>query len=67
MQTYLTGYTLRANVENLTYHGPWAFGFVGTGNNLDTVITGGGATDTLSGGAGADRLVDYVGRTVDHI
>ncbi|NEJ14123.1 hypothetical protein GR235_14250 [Rhizobium leguminosarum] len=61
VQTYLTGYTLSANVENLTYHGPWAFGFVGTGNNLDNVITGGGATDTLSGGAGNDTLDGWTG------
>ncbi|TAU46949.1 hypothetical protein ELI44_02275 [Rhizobium ruizarguesonis] len=61
VQTYLTGYTLSANVENLAYHGPWAFGFVGTGNNLDNVITGGGATDTLSGGAGNDTLDGWTG------
>ncbi|TAT77163.1 hypothetical protein ELI56_02515 [Rhizobium ruizarguesonis] len=61
VQTYLTGYTLSANVENLTYHGPWVFGFVGTGNNLDNVITGGGATDTLSGGAGNDTLDGWTG------
>ncbi|CAN7188230.1 M10 family metallopeptidase C-terminal domain-containing protein [Rhizobium leguminosarum] len=61
VQTYLTGYTLSANVENLTYRGPWAFGFVGTGNNLDNVITGGGATDTLSGGAGNDTLDGWTG------
>ncbi|PDS81510.1 M10 family metallopeptidase C-terminal domain-containing protein, partial [Rhizobium sp. L43] len=61
VQTYLTGYTLGANIENLSYRGPWVFGFVGTGNNLDNVITGGGATDTLSGGAGDDTLDGWTG------
>ncbi|ANL39207.1 M10 family metallopeptidase C-terminal domain-containing protein [Rhizobium phaseoli] len=61
VQTYLTGYTLGANLENLTYRGPWVFGFVGTGNNLDNVITGGGAADTLSGGAGDDTLDGWAG------
>ncbi|MBX4929980.1 M10 family metallopeptidase C-terminal domain-containing protein [Rhizobium binae] len=61
VQTYLTGYTLGANIENLTYHGPWAFGFVGTGNDLDNLITGGGAADTLSGGAGDDTLDGWTG------
>ncbi|WP_246648383.1 M10 family metallopeptidase, partial [Rhizobium laguerreae] len=61
VQTYLTGYTLSANIENLSYRGPWAFGFAGTGNNLDNVITGGGATDTLSGGAGDDTLDGWTG------
>uniref|UniRef100_UPI003982B247 M10 family metallopeptidase C-terminal domain-containing protein n=1 Tax=Rhizobium sp. TaxID=391 RepID=UPI003982B247 len=61
VQTYLTGYTLGANIENLSYRGPWVFGFVGTGNNLDNVITGGGATDTVSGGAGDDTLDGWTG------
>ncbi|AIC25934.1 hemolysin-type calcium-binding protein [Rhizobium etli bv. mimosae str. IE4771] len=61
VQTYLTGYTLGANLENLTYRGPWVFGFVGTGNNLDNVISGGGAADTLSGGAGDDTLDGWAG------
>ncbi|MBP2485955.1 Ca2+-binding RTX toxin-like protein [Rhizobium leguminosarum] len=61
VQTYLTGYTLSANVENLSYCGPWAFAFAGTGNNLDNVITGGGANDTLSGGAGDDTLDGWAG------
>ncbi|PCK79639.1 M10 family metallopeptidase C-terminal domain-containing protein, partial [Rhizobium sophoriradicis] len=61
VQTYLTGYTLGANLENLTYRGPWVFGFVGTGNNLDNVITGSGSADTLSGGAGDDTLDGWAG------
>ncbi|MBY3363411.1 M10 family metallopeptidase C-terminal domain-containing protein [Rhizobium laguerreae] len=61
VQTYLTGYTLSGNIENLSYRGPWAFGFAGAGNNLDNVITGGGATDTLSGGAGDDTLDGWTG------
>ncbi|MCQ1839428.1 beta strand repeat-containing protein, partial [Neorhizobium galegae] len=48
MQTALASYTLADNVENLTFTGTVAF--AGTGNNLDNVITGGAAVDTLSGG-----------------
>ncbi|MBY5359431.1 RTX toxin, partial [Rhizobium leguminosarum] len=47
-------YTLAANVENLSFAGLGIF--VGTGNNLDNMITGGVAADTLSGGAGNDVL-----------
>ncbi|WP_246723279.1 beta strand repeat-containing protein, partial [Rhizobium etli] len=47
-------YTLGIDVENLTYIGTVAF--VGTGNDLDNMITGGAASDTLSGGVGNDTL-----------
>ena len=40
---------LIANVENLTYTGLDADPFVGTGNALNNVITGGDLADTLSG------------------
>jgi Ca2+-binding RTX toxin-like protein len=50
----LTAYTLGAHVENLTYTG--VADFVGTGNELDNVITGGAGNDTLKGGAGDDIL-----------
>ena len=45
-----------ANVENLTYTGVDADQFVGTGNALNNVITGGDLADTLSGLAGNDTL-----------
>ncbi|MGO7909870.1 calcium-binding protein, partial [Rhizobium leguminosarum] len=54
VKTVLASYTLAANVENLTYIGTAAF--AGTGNDLDNVITGAAAADTLSGGDGNDTL-----------
>ena len=47
---------LMANVENLTYTGADADPFVGTGNTLANVISGGDLTDTLSGLDGNDTL-----------
>ncbi|NKL38492.1 RTX toxin, partial [Rhizobium leguminosarum bv. viciae] len=55
VQTNLSAYTLGANVENLTYIG--AATFVGTGNLLDNVITGGVGADSLAGAAGNDTLI----------
>ncbi|WP_259667990.1 M10 family metallopeptidase C-terminal domain-containing protein, partial [Rhizobium lentis] len=54
VRTTLANYTLGSDVENLTYINTVAF--VGTGNDLDNVITGGAAADTLSGGVGNDTL-----------
>lgn len=54
VQTTLHAYALAANVENLVKSG--AGDFVGTGNDLANVITGGSTDDTLSGGAGNDTL-----------
>ncbi|MGO7022154.1 calcium-binding protein, partial [Rhizobium leguminosarum] len=54
VRTTLASYTLGSDVENLTYIG--TTNFVGTGNDLDNVITGAAAADTLSGGAGHDTL-----------
>ncbi|NKM16231.1 RTX toxin, partial [Rhizobium laguerreae] len=51
----LSAYTLGANVENLTYIGTATF--VGTGNLLDNVITGGVGADSLAGAAGNDTLI----------
>ena len=45
-----------ANVENLTYTGVDADQFVGTGNALNNIISGGDLADTLSGLAGNDTL-----------
>ncbi|MBX5151857.1 rhizobiocin [Rhizobium lentis] len=56
VRTTLTSYTLGSDVENLTYIGIGTAAFVGTGNDLDNVITGGAAADTISGGAGNDTL-----------
>ena len=62
-----------ANVENLTYMGIDADQFLGTGNLLNNVITGGqladtlsglGGNDTLQGGLGADTMVGGDGSDV---
>jgi Ca2+-binding RTX toxin-like protein len=52
---------LMANVEDLTYTGVDADQFVGTGNSLDNVISGGDLADTLSGLAGNDTLIGGLG------
>lgn len=52
--TSLAGYTLAANVENLT--GLSGSGQSLVGNALANVITGGSGADTLAGGAGSDTL-----------
>ena len=54
VRTSLSSYLLGANVEVLTYTGTGDF--VGTGNALDNLLTGGLGNDTLSGGDGADTL-----------
>ena len=46
---------VKANVENLEYTGVDADPFVGTGNELNNVITGGDLDDTLSGSAATTR------------
>ncbi|MBY5633197.1 calcium-binding protein, partial [Rhizobium leguminosarum] len=56
VKTVLASYALDANVENLTYIGIGTAAFAGTGNDLDNVITGAAAADTLSGGDGNDTL-----------
>ncbi|BBL74415.1 beta strand repeat-containing protein [Methylomagnum ishizawai] len=58
------GYTLPANVENLTLTG--TLDINGTGNGLNNSITGNAGNNLLDGGAGADTLIggdggdDYV-------
>jgi Ca2+-binding RTX toxin-like protein len=54
VRTTLASYSLGDNVENLTFIGTG--GFVGAGNGLANVITGGTGADTLSGGDGDDTL-----------
>ena len=59
VKTDLTSFTLSANVENLTFTGTGDF--VGVGNTLANVLTGGIGNDTLDGGAGADTLTGGLG------
>ena len=54
VRTTLSTYTLGADVERLTYIG--SGNFVGIGNELANILTGGAGNDTLSGGAGDDVL-----------
>jgi microcystin-dependent protein len=58
VQTAIGVLVLSANVENLTYTG--VSGFVGIGNALDNVITGGAGLNVLVGGDGNDRLIGGV-------
>jgi uncharacterized protein (TIGR01370 family) len=64
VSTALASYTLRTNVENLTFTGTGSFSGVGTAEN--NAITGGAGADTLvgldgndvlTGGSGADLLL----------
>lgn len=55
VQTALSSYTLRLNVEALTYTG--AGNFTGTGTVEDNVITGGAGDDVLNGKGGDDTLI----------
>ncbi|MGB8598821.1 MAG: calcium-binding protein [Burkholderiales bacterium] len=53
------GYTLTANVENLTLSGTGSVN--ATGNALDNVLTGNGSANTLDGGAGNDTIYGNAG------
>lgn len=57
--TFLSTYTLVAEVENLQWNGSGSF--TGTGNVLDNIIWSGGFDDTLSGGDGNDQLRSSAG------
>lgn len=59
VNSYITSYTLRDNVENLTLVGNTAVN--GTGNELDNVITGNDVANVLDGGAGNDKLYGGAG------
>ena len=59
VKTDLLSFTLGANVEDLIFTGTGAF--VGVGNALANVLTGGTGNDALSGAGGADTLIGGVG------
>jgi Ca2+-binding RTX toxin-like protein len=59
VKTDLASYTLPANVEDLIFTGTGAF--VGVGNALANVLTGGIGNDALSGAGGADTLIGGAG------
>jgi Ca2+-binding RTX toxin-like protein len=54
VETTLASYTLGDNLEDLTYTG--GGNFIGHGNVLDNVVTGGTGHDTLTGAGGGDSL-----------
>ncbi|MDQ0420022.1 serralysin [Peteryoungia aggregata LMG 23059] len=62
VQTTLTSYRLGAHVENLTYLG--SSSFVGYGNDLHNVLTGGSGANILDGGRGDDILYGNGGNDV---
>ncbi|MDM0026337.1 peroxidase family protein [Variovorax saccharolyticus] len=66
VQTEMAEYSLALvdNVENLTYTGLDADQFVGTGNALNNVISGGDLADTLDGGLGNDTLNGGLGADI---
>ncbi|QKR99424.1 calcium-binding protein [Sphingomonas sp. CL5.1] len=57
--TAASSYTLESGAMTLSYIGQ--SGFVGTGNDLDNVITGGNSGNKLYGGAGNDTLIGGAG------
>ncbi|MDB5446835.1 MAG: hypothetical protein JWQ97_2152 [Phenylobacterium sp.] len=59
VRTTFTSYVLPANFENLAFIG--VGNFVGTGNELVNVITGGAGNDTLDGGLLNDTLIGGAG------
>lgn len=65
--TYISGYTLPSNVENLTLAAP---AIIGIGNELNNKITGNAENNTINGGMGADTLIGLSGDDlyfVDHL
>ncbi|MFC0409466.1 Hint domain-containing protein [Roseomonas elaeocarpi] len=54
VNTTLNTYTLGNYLENLTFTGTG--NFIGNGNALDNVITGGSGNDTINGGLGNDTI-----------
>lgn len=70
VESRINSMTLAANIENLTYIAPTPLpgvpigpdpSFVGRGNGLDNVITGGTGLDTLIGLGGNDTLIGGTG------
>ncbi|BAN49789.1 peroxidase family protein [Metapseudomonas resinovorans] len=59
VQTFLTNYTLGANLENLRYVG--TANFTGVGNTLGNTVVGAVGNDTLGGREGNDLLMGGAG------
>src|SRR6185312_6875314 len=59
VQTAVNGYTLGANVENLTLSG--VANINGNGNELTNVITGNAGNNVLNGNGGNDTLIGNAG------
>lgn len=62
VRTTLASYALGANVENLTYTGTSSF--IGMGNSLDNVLTGGNGGSRLYGYDGNDTLIGGSGNDI---
>lgn len=62
VRTALAAYTLAANLEELVFTGTGDF--VGTGNALANILSGGTGNDILDGGLGADMLSGVMGDDV---
>lgn len=62
VRTKLDTYALGVNFENMIFIG--SGDFIGAGNNLNNVITGGAGNDRLIGGAGNDALNGRAGNDV---
>jgi Ca2+-binding RTX toxin-like protein len=60
--SFVNGYTLTANVENLSFNG--LDNFVGIGNALANTVVGSVGTDMLDGGDGNDVLIGNAGADV---
>lgn len=59
VKTTLQSYTLQHDLENLAFIGTG--NFVGIGNELNNVLTGGAGADSLDGKAGADTMIGGAG------
>ena len=62
IRTTLSSYTLGAEIDRVMFTG--LGNFVGTGNGLANVLTGGAGNDTLSGDGGNDKLDGGLGADV---
>lgn len=65
IETALVSYTLKGNVENLTYTGTQ--NFTGTGTSANNTITGGSGNDSIDGGDGMDIMIGGLGNDTYYV